>query len=158
MITDSSVEIAAPATIVWEVFADVERWPEWTASVERVVPLDGPAIEVGRRFAIEQPRLPKVVWEVTEVDPGRSWTWRQRSLGSTAFASHEVVPQGAARTLVRQRIDQRGPIGVVVGALMRRLTRRYLDLEGRSSGRRRSAHIVAKASGAVAGRSASVAA
>ena len=67
---------------------------------------------------------------MTEVDPGRSWTWRQRSLGSTAFASHEVVPQGAARTLVRQRIDQRGPIGVVVGALMRRLTRRYLDLEG----------------------------
>ncbi len=130
MITDSSVEIAAPATIVFEVFADVERWPEWTASVERVVPLDGPAIEVGRRFAIEQPRLPKVVWEVTEVDPGRSWTWRQRSLGSTAFASHEVVPQGTDRTLVRQRIDQRGPLGVVVGALMRRLTRRYLDLEG----------------------------
>jgi uncharacterized membrane protein len=130
MITDSSVEIAAPATIVWEVFADVERWPEWTASVERVVPLDGPAIEVGHRFAIEQPRLPKVVWEVTEVESGRSWTWRQRSVGSMAFASHEVVPQGADRTLVRQRIDQRGPLGVVVGALMRRLTRRYLDLEG----------------------------
>ena len=127
MITDSSVEIAAPAAIVWEVFADVERWPE---SVERVVAVDRPAIEVGRRFEIEQPRLPRVVWEVTEVDPGRSWTWRQRSLGSTAFASHEVVARGAERTLVRQRIDQRGPLGVVVGVLMRRLTRRYLDLEG----------------------------
>ena len=115
MITDSSVEIAAPASIVWEVFAEVERWPEWTASVERAVPLDGPAIEAGRRFEIKQPRLPKVVWEVTEVDPGRSWTWRQRSPGSTAFASHEVVPLDAERTLVRQRIDQRGPLGVVVG-------------------------------------------
>ena len=130
MITDSSVEIAAPAAIVWEVFADVERWPEWTASVERVVPLDTPAREVGRRVALEQPRQPQVGWVVTEVDPGRSWTWRQRSLGSTALASHEVVAQGAARTLVRQRIEQRGPLGVVVGALMRRLTRRYLDLEG----------------------------
>ena len=129
MITDSSVEIAAPASIVWEVFADVERWPEWTASVERAVPLDGPAIEVGRRFEIEQPRLPKVVWQVTEVDPGRSWTWRQRSPGSTACASHEVVPVDAGRTLVRQRIDQRGALGVVVGVLMRRLTRRYLHLE-----------------------------
>ena len=129
MITDSSVEIAAPASIVWEVFADVERWPEWTASVERAVPLDRPAIEVGRRFEIKQPRLPKVVWEVTEVDRGRSWTWRQRSPGSTAFASHEVVPLDAERTLVRQRIDQRGPLGVVVGVLMRRLTRRYLHLE-----------------------------
>ena len=130
MITDSSIEIAAPASIVWEVFAEVERWPEWTASVERVAPLDGPAIEVGRRFEIDQPRLPKVVWEVTEVDPGRSWTWRQRSPGSTTLATHEVVPLDAERTLVRQRIDQRGPVGVVVGALMRGLTRRYLDLEG----------------------------
>ena len=59
MITDSSaVEIAAPAAIVWEVFADVERWPEWTASVPSGVgPLDGPAIEVGHRFAIEWPAL-----------------------------------------------------------------------------------------------------
>jgi hypothetical protein len=39
------------------------------------------------------------------------------------------VLQDAARTLVRQRIDQRGPIGVAVGALMRRLTKRYLHLE-----------------------------
>ena len=142
MITDSSVEIAAPAAIVWEVFADVERWPEWTASVERVVPLDGPAIEVGRRFEIEQPRLPKVVWEVTEVDPGRSWTWRQRSLGSTAFASHEVVPQGAERTLVRQRIDQRGPLGVVVGVLMRRPDQALPRPRGRGpQGARRGATI-----------------
>jgi len=129
MIMDSSVEIAARASIVWEVFAEVERWPEWTASVERIAPLDGPSIEVGRRFEIKQPRLPKVVWEVTEVEPGRSWTWRQRSVGSTAFASHDVVPLDAERTLVRQRIDQRGAIGVVVGILMRRLTRRYLHLE-----------------------------
>ena len=30
---------------------------------------------------------------------------------------------------MRQTIDQRGPIGVAVGVLTRRLTRRYLDLE-----------------------------
>jgi uncharacterized membrane protein len=130
MITDSSVEIDAPASIVWDVFVDAERWPEWTTSVTEIVALDGPGIEVGKRFSIKQPRLPKVVWEVTEVEPGVSWTWRQRSPGGTTVASHEVVPQGADRTLVRQRIDQRGPVGVLVGVLMRRLTKRYLDLEG----------------------------
>jgi uncharacterized membrane protein len=129
MITDSSVEIDAPAPLVWDVFADVERWPEWTASVRRIVPLDGPGIEVGKRFQIKQPRLPNLVWEVTELDPGVSWMWRQRSPGGTTFASHEVVPEDADRTLVRQRIDQRGPVGVAVGALMLRLTKRYLDLE-----------------------------
>lgn len=129
MITESSVKIDAPAPIVWDVFADVERWPEWTASVERIVALDGPGIEVGRRFEIKQPRLPNLVWEVTEVDPGVSWTWRQRSTGGTTLARHEVLAQGGDRTLVGQGIDQRGPVGVVVGVLMRRLTKRYLTLE-----------------------------
>jgi uncharacterized membrane protein len=142
MITDSQVEIAAPAPIVWDVFADVERWPEWTASVERIVPLDGRGIEVGNRFEIKQPRLPNLRWEVTEVEPGVSWTWRARSPGGTTFASHEVVPQEAGRTLVRQRIEQRGPVGRAVGVLMLRLTKRYLDLEAqglkaRSEERRR---------------------
>jgi uncharacterized membrane protein len=130
MITESSIEIDAPASVVWDVFVDVERWPDWTDSVDRIVALDGPAIEVGNRFEIKQPRFPNLVWEVTAVDPGVSWTWRQRSAGGTTLASHELVTEGAGRTLVRQRIDQRGPVGVVVGALMRRLTRRYLDMEG----------------------------
>ena len=130
MMTESSVEIDAPASIVWDVFVDVERWPSWTKSVTRITPLDGPGIEVGKRFKIKQPRLANLVWKVTEVDPGVSWAWRQRSLGGTTIATHEVVPQGSDRTLVRQRIDQRGPVGVLVGVLMRRLTKRYLDLEG----------------------------
>jgi uncharacterized membrane protein len=131
MMTDSSIEIEAPAATVWDVFTDVERWPEWTTSVTRLVALDGPGLAVGKRFEIKQPRMPKLVWEVTDVDPGTSWAWRQRSPGGTTVAVHEVVPQGAGRTVVRQRIDQRGPVGVAVGALMRGMTRRYLDLEGR---------------------------
>ena len=129
MNASSSVEIDAPDATVWDVFADVERWPEWTASVTRVVALDGPGIEVGKRFRIKQPRLPDVVWEVTEVEPGVSWTWRQRSPGATAVASHTVVPEDGGRTLARQRVEQRGPVGAAVGLLMTHLTRRYLDLE-----------------------------
>jgi uncharacterized membrane protein len=130
MKTDSSVEINASAATVWDVFVDVERWPDWTTSVTSLTALDGPGLAVGKRFEIKQPRLPKLVWEVTEVDPGRSWTWRQHSLGGTTFASHEVITNGDDRTLVRQSIDQRGPIGVTVGALMRGTTKKYLALEG----------------------------
>ena len=130
MITDSSVEIDAAATTVWDVFVEVEHWPEMTESVTSLVALDGPGIEVGKRFEIKQPRMPKLVWEVTEVEPGVSWTWRQKSPGGTTYATHEVIPQGDARTLVKQRIDQRGVIGVAVGVLMVRMTKRYLDLEG----------------------------
>jgi len=130
MNSESTIEIDAPAPAVWAVFADVERWPDWTASVDRVTALDGAGIEVGRRFEIEQPRLPRLVWEVTEVVPGTGWTWRQHSPGTTSLAVHEIVATGAERTLVRQRITQHGPLGAVSGVLMRRLIRRYLRLEG----------------------------
>jgi uncharacterized membrane protein len=129
MITDSGVDIDAPATVVWDVFSDVERWPDWTASVTRLVALDGPGIEVGKRFEIKQPRMPKLVWEVTDVAPGRSWTWVQRSPGGLTLASHDVTAISDGRTRVRQQIDQRGPVGILVGLGMRRMTRRYLDLE-----------------------------
>jgi uncharacterized membrane protein len=129
MITNSSVEIDAPASLVWEVFSDVERWPEWTASVRSLTALDGPGLAVGQRFEIVQPRMPKLAWEVTELVPGASWSWAVRSPGNRTVARHEVVPQRADRTLVRQQIEQAGPVGALVGLLMRRMTRRYLAIE-----------------------------
>ncbi len=129
MITDSAIEIDAPAALVWDVFSDVERWPDWTASVTRLTALDGPGLAVGKRFEIKQPRLPKLVWEVTRVDEGGSWTWEQRSPGGRTIAVHEVVGQPGGRTLVRQQLDQHGPIGGLVARLMRGTTKRYLELE-----------------------------
>jgi uncharacterized membrane protein len=129
MQTHSSVEIAAPASLVWDVFSDVERWPEWTASVTRLVALDGPGLAVGKRFEIKQPRMPKLVWEVTEVHPGAGWTWVQRSPGGSTVARHDVVAQAGGHTLVRQQLDQRGAVGALVGRLMHGMTNRYLELE-----------------------------
>jgi uncharacterized membrane protein len=130
MMTGASIEIDAPAAVVWDVFTDVERWPDWTASVTSLRGLDGPALEVGRRFEIKQPKMPLLAWEVTALEPGRGWTWMCRSAGATTVAVHEVVPLDGGRTLVRQRIDQRGALGTAVAILMRRLTKRYHDLEG----------------------------
>ena len=43
---------------------------------------------------------------------------------------HEVHPDGD-RTQVKQRLDQQGPVGSLVGRLMRGTTKRYLDLEAK---------------------------
>jgi uncharacterized membrane protein len=129
MITDASIEIDAPPAVVWDVFADVERWPTWTASVTSLRAVDGP-LEVGKRFEIKQPRFPKLTWTVTTLDVGSSWAWRSRSVGNTTIATHWVEPiDGGARTLVRQRIEQTGPLGGLVGLLFRGLTKKYLELE-----------------------------
>jgi hypothetical protein len=95
----------------------------------RLVGLDGPNIEVGKRFEIKQPRMPKLVWQVTKVTPGISWTWAQRSPGGSCLARHDVIAESECRTLVRQEIDQWGVFGVLVGCLMLRTTKRYLELE-----------------------------
>jgi uncharacterized membrane protein len=129
MFTEDSVEIDAPPQLVWDVFTDVEHWPDWTASVTSLVGLDGPALAVGRRFAIKQPGMSKLVWKVTELDPGTSWTWVQSSPGVRVTARHDVVAQPAGRTLVRQQLDQRGVLGGLVGRLMINKTKRFLDLE-----------------------------
>lgn len=129
MITEGQVDIDAPPDVVWQVFSDVQRWPEWTASVTRLVALDGPGLAVGKRFEIKQPRMPKLVWTVTEVVQGSTWTWEQRSPGGLTVARHDVIARPDGRTAVRQVLDQRGPVGALVAVLMRGMTRRYLDLE-----------------------------
>lgn len=131
MITMSSVAIDAPADLVWQVFTDVERWPEWTASVTRLAGLDEPGIAVGNRFEIKQPRMPKLVWVVSEVIPGTSWTWVQHSPGGVTTARHEVTATAEGAALVNQGLDQRGVVGSLVGLLMRRMTKRYLAMEAR---------------------------
>jgi uncharacterized protein YndB with AHSA1/START domain len=125
-----SVQIGAPAADVWRVFSDVERWPEWTASVRTVEVVRGAGVEPGARVRIRQPRLPVLTWEVTEVEPGVSWTWVARSPGVVTLARHTVTPAGPGATLVEQVIEQRGPLAGIAGWLTGRLTRRYLAIEG----------------------------
>jgi uncharacterized membrane protein len=142
MITRMEKDVAAPAEVVWQVFSDVEHWPEWTESVSTLTALDGPELRPGARFEIRQPRFPKLVWEVTAVEPGVSWTWVTRSPGATTTATHVVRPAGRDRTVVEQVLDQGGPLGGLVGRLMAGTTRRYLEMEAaglkaRSEERRR---------------------
>jgi uncharacterized membrane protein len=129
MITEDSVEINAPAQLVWRIFSDVERWPEWTESVTSLVARDGTGLAVGKRFTIKQPGMSRLVWKVTEIDPGSSWTWVQRSPGVLVSARHWITPQPDGRTLVRQQLDQRGLLGALVGRLMIKKTKRFLELE-----------------------------
>ena len=129
MFNEGTVEIDAPPQLVWDVFSDVQRWPEWTTSVTSLLGLDGPALAVGRRFAIKQPGMSKLVWEVTEIDPGSSWTWVHNSAGVRVSARHEVMAQPGGHTLVRQQLDQRGVLGALVGRLTVNKTKRFLELE-----------------------------
>lgn len=129
---EATIEVQAPAERVFDVYADVERWPEWTSSVTTVERLEAGPLRVGSRARITQPRLPVAVWQVSDLVPGRSFTWVARGPGIRTTGRHEVVPvAGTDRVTVAASLDQQGPLGPLVGLLTRRLTNRYLRTEVR---------------------------
>ena len=131
-----SITIDRPPDVVWKVYTDVARWQEWTASVSSAE-LDPPGpLAIGSRASIKQPRLPRVEWTVTALEPDRSWVWENEAPGAKSVAAHVLTPLDDGRTHVDLSIDQRGLIGRPIGWLVRRLTRRYLRYEAEGLRRR----------------------
>ena len=132
---ETTRHIDAPADQVWDVLFDVARWPEWTPTIQEVERLDDGAFGIGSRARVRQPKLPRALWEVTEVVPGRSFTWEAEGPGMRTVARHAVVPDDTGST-VTLSIEQTGPMGAVAGLVWRRLTQRYIELEAESLDKR----------------------
>src|SRR4051812_39345110 len=122
------IDIAVPPQRVWNTIADIERWPEWTASVSSVRRLDTGKFRVGSRARIKQPKFLPAVWEVTELQEGRSFTWVTRSPGLKATGRHRVdpIPGGSRATL---SVSYSGALSGLVAKLLGRTTERFLTLE-----------------------------
>ncbi|HEY1271843.1 MAG TPA: SRPBCC family protein [Terriglobales bacterium] len=123
-----SIDIAAGPDRVWQVLADVERWPEWTPSMLSVKRLDSGPFRLGSEALIRQPRLPRVVWRVTEFEPGRSFTWEARSWGALTVASHRIIPQ-AGGLRVKLAVEQTGLLVPLFGPWISKVTRQYMSME-----------------------------
>lgn len=141
VVVQRSIDIDAPAAAVWAVLLDVERWPEWTASMSSLRRSRTGTLALGEQVVVDQPRLPTRTWTVTDVDDGRSFTWESGSPGVCAVADHVLTPRVAGGCTATLRVTQRGPAARLVGAVLRRLTHRYLRMEAeglkaRSEGRR----------------------
>lgn len=132
---ETTRHIDAPSQPVWDVLYDVVHWPDWTPTIDSVERLDDGPFHIGSRAEVRQPRLPRAVWEVTEVVDGRSFTWEATGPGMRTIARHEVVPDGDGCE-VRLSIEQTGPMGAVAGLVWRRLTQRYIELEAESLDKR----------------------
>jgi uncharacterized protein YndB with AHSA1/START domain len=134
-----TVEIDASLEAVWAILVDVERWPEWTPSVRRARRLDTGPFAVGSRVRLEQPRLPPAVWRVTELAAPHSFAWVSGAPGLTTVATHRLEPNLDGGTTVTLGLEQRGPLGGLVGHLLGGLTRRYVTAEAQGLKRRSEA-------------------
>jgi len=126
----TSIDINAPADVVWPVMSDTYRWHEWTPSITSVTRLDGEAFAIGTRVQIRQPKLPPAIWKVTAIEPGKSFTWESTGPGFRTIGHHvvEPTPTGSRATL---SITIEGLLGGVLGWLTAGITARYIAFEAK---------------------------
>lgn len=131
-----TVDIAAPPERVWEVLADVEHWSDWTESVQWVRRLDEGPLRTGSTAKISQPKIPTSDYVVTELEPGRSFTWVNSGPGARTTARHSVEPLADGGARVRLSVTMEGWLGSLVGRFYAGLTDRYLAMEAAGLKRR----------------------
>ena len=128
MVIESRKQIAAPMSIVWQVSVDVERWPQWTPTVERLTRLDDRPFDVGSTAVLKQPGLPEAEWRVTSLTDGESFTWETRVRGIRMTATHALMSSGAETTSILT-IDIRGFVAVLLWPLIRAKIENALEQE-----------------------------
>lgn len=123
-----TTQVDAPADDVWRLFVDVERWPELTESMREVSRIDSGPLRLGSEALIKQPGLARARWKVTELEPGRSFTWETATAGVTSVGAHLVEP-GEGGSTITLSLRQTGPMARLVGWLLGSRINRYLSME-----------------------------
>ncbi len=133
---ERTIDLEAPASVVWAVMADVEQWHTWTDSIDSVVVAGAPsaagsgdAVGIGSSAVVRQPGFPAATWTVTEWEPGRSFTWESRAPGVHSVGEHSVEAVGESACRATLAIHQTGALAWVLGLLAGRRSRRYVDME-----------------------------
>jgi uncharacterized protein YndB with AHSA1/START domain len=110
---EHSVETSASAQAVWQLWADVERWPEWNAGVDRIE-LRGP-FAVGSTILMTPPGDEPVELRITEADDPDLFVDEADGGDFVVRTTHRVEPIGAERSRITYRIEITGPASDSVG-------------------------------------------
>ena len=123
-----SADIRAEIKGVWATLTDVQRWHEWTRSIDKIERLDDGEFGAGSRARIRQPRIPVAVWTVTEFEPGRSFTWVSEAVGIRTVATHVLEPRDGG-TRLTLTIAQTGWLAWLIRSRAEKTAREYLAME-----------------------------
>ncbi len=125
-----SIDIEAAPQHVWDVMSDIGRWHEWTESISSITPVGDARFAVGSRVMIRQPKFPPAMWTITDIEPGKAFTWTSSAPGFRAVGTHSVeqLPAGSRATLLLQ---YHGILGGLFGSMTKAITDRYIGLEAK---------------------------
>jgi len=106
----------------------VSRWAELLPTVDRVTVKSAGPPRVGARYALKQPGLPVLVYEITQWQPGESFTWAAAAPGVRTVGTHAIAPAADGCTL-ELGLHWEGPLRPVVERLYGRRTDRFVQQE-----------------------------
>ncbi len=125
-----SLKVEASRATAWRVITDVERWPEWTASVTRIERLDGGPMRVGSRARVEQPGLRPMVWTVTRLESENRFDWETHGVGIDIVASHGIEAAGGGLVFTN-KLQMTGWLATLLMPFIRARVSRFVDMETR---------------------------
>ena len=128
----TSITINAGQEAVWKVLADVANWNEWTPTVTKTEVLDTPALKLGNRYKVYQPKLQPAEWRVTVLTPPSNFIWESKMPGMTMIAEHHVNAVSTNQTEVILKFAFQGFLGEIIGRMYGKLTAEFIQTEAQS--------------------------
>ena len=125
---NATARSAASPDRLWALASDVERWGDRLPTVDVVRPLGNGPTRVGSKFEVRQPGLPKAVWEVTDWQPERSFSWVSTGPGIRSTAVHTVHGDGGGSRLDLS-LEWSGSLARVLELLIGRKARGMVETE-----------------------------
>ena len=110
---EHSVETSAKAQAVWQLWADVERWAEWNAGVDRIE-LRGP-FDVGSTILMTPPGDDTVELRITEAVEPELFVDEADGGDFLVRTTHRVEDAGDERSRITYRMEITGPAAETVG-------------------------------------------
>ncbi|MDP2674347.1 MAG: SRPBCC family protein [Dehalococcoidia bacterium] len=109
---ERSLTIAVPPARVYDALVDHSRWLEWNPHMREMRPLSEGPLAPGFRARLAAKLNPFAsTWEVTEVNPGRSFAWASSSFFPGLRLVFDHIAEGAdGGTRATIRIDVEGPL------------------------------------------------
>lgn len=92
-------EIAALPDTVWGVISDIERYPEWAPTFERIEFPAGKTLARGLAVKMWVKGAPTATWVVSQLDEGRRFAWETTTRGVHTLADHVIEPSGTGTKL-----------------------------------------------------------
>lgn len=124
MAPEVSRGLDVPAEVAWDLLVDTTRWPDWGPTVtgaEIATGGDGTRITLGATGTVRTPVGLSLPFRITELDPGRRWSWAVAGVAATA---HRVEGLGPQRCRVTFEVPRWAPPYLAVCAVaLRRLER-----------------------------------